>query len=153
MDSRSQKNLDSLYEPTRNRFSGFLAEVQILAGKKGLEYRAICGTRTFEEQAQLYAQGRTKPGKIVTNARPGSSFHNFGLAIDCGVFEGGKYLDKTNPRKAAAFHREAAKLCAKHGLRWGGNFKSIVDMPHYELDTKVTLAQMRTRKQNNLPLL
>lgn len=153
MDSRSQKNLNSLYEPTRNQFAGFLREAQILAGQKGLEYRAICGTRTFEEQAQLYAQGRTKPGKIVTNARPGSSFHNFGLAIDCGVFEGGKYLDETNPRKAAAFHREASKLCAKHGLRWGGNFKSIVDMPHYELDTEVTLAKMRLRKQQNLPLL
>jgi peptidoglycan L-alanyl-D-glutamate endopeptidase CwlK len=153
MDPRSQKNLDSLYEPTRNRFSRFLAEVQILAGQKGLEYRAICGTRTFEEQAKLYAQGRTKPGKIVTNARPGSSFHNFGLAIDCGVFEGGKYLDETNPRKADAFHREAAKLSAKHGLRWGGDFKSIYDAPHYEVDTKVTLAELRLRKEKNLPLL
>jgi peptidoglycan L-alanyl-D-glutamate endopeptidase CwlK len=153
MDPRTQKNLNSLYEPARSRFSDFLTEVQILAGKKGLEYRAICGTRTFEEQAELYAQGRTKPGKIVTNARPGSSFHNFGLAIDCGVFEGGKYLDASNSKKADLFHREAAKFCSKHGLRWGGNFKSIYDAPHYELDTKVTLAQMRARKRQNLPLL
>ena len=38
--------------------------------------------RTFEESAQLYAQGRTIPGAKVTNAKPGQSYHNYGLAID-----------------------------------------------------------------------
>src|ERR1043165_556102 len=38
--------------------------------------------RTFEEQNALYAQGRTKPGQIVTNAKGGQSYHNYGLAID-----------------------------------------------------------------------
>lgn len=38
--------------------------------------------RTFAEQTALYNQGRKTPGKIVTNAVAGSSFHNYGLAID-----------------------------------------------------------------------
>ncbi|SVE43245.1 uncharacterized protein METZ01_LOCUS496099, partial [marine metagenome] len=38
--------------------------------------------RTYAEQDDLYEQGRTEPGKIVTNARGGKSWHNFGLAID-----------------------------------------------------------------------
>jgi len=38
--------------------------------------------RTFAEQDAIYAQGRTKPGKIVTNSRGGLSYHNYGLAID-----------------------------------------------------------------------
>jgi peptidoglycan L-alanyl-D-glutamate endopeptidase CwlK len=153
MDKRSLKNLQTIYHHVLSNFTGFVNECQILAREKGLEYKCICGTRTFEEQAQLYAQGRTKPGKIVTNAKPGYSFHNFGLAIDCGVFEGGKYLDSTNPKKADSFHRQTAFICSKYGLRWGGNFKSIYDAPHFELNTKVTLAQLRLRKQKNLPLL
>lgn len=40
------------------------------------------GFRTNERQQELYEQGRTKPGKIVTWARPGQSFHNYGLAVD-----------------------------------------------------------------------
>lgn len=38
--------------------------------------------RTFAEQDALYAQGRTKPGSIVTYAKGGQSYHNFGLAVD-----------------------------------------------------------------------
>ena len=41
-----------------------------------------CGRRTMEEQAELYAKGRTKGGKIVTKAKPGQSYHNYGLAFD-----------------------------------------------------------------------
>jgi len=41
-----------------------------------------CGRRTMEEQTALFAIGRSAPGKIVTKARAGESFHNFGLAFD-----------------------------------------------------------------------
>lgn len=47
---------------------------------------ALLVTRTYcsvEEQDELYAQGRTKPGKVVTNAKGGESAHNFRLAFDC----------------------------------------------------------------------
>jgi peptidoglycan L-alanyl-D-glutamate endopeptidase CwlK len=46
--------------------------------------------RTFAEQDAIYAQGRTKPGKIVTNARKGLSYHNYGLAIDIVLIINGK---------------------------------------------------------------
>ena len=53
---------------------------------KALKGRAICRfshtLRTFKEQDDLYSQGRTRPGKIVTNAKGGDSYHNYGLAID-----------------------------------------------------------------------
>jgi peptidoglycan L-alanyl-D-glutamate endopeptidase CwlK len=41
-----------------------------------------CGRRTMEEQTALYAIGRTSLGKIVTKARAGESYHNYGLAFD-----------------------------------------------------------------------
>jgi D-alanyl-D-alanine carboxypeptidase len=43
------------------------------------------GLRTIAQQAALYARGRTSPGDIVTYAKPGSSAHNYGLAIDVGL--------------------------------------------------------------------
>jgi len=61
---------------------------------EALKGRAICRfsytLRTFAEQDAIYAQGRTKPGKIVTNARKGLSYHNYGLAIDIVLIINGK---------------------------------------------------------------
>jgi len=50
--------------------------------KQGLKVIITQALRTNEEQNELYAQGRTKPGNIVTNAKGGQSMHNYGLAID-----------------------------------------------------------------------
>lgn len=48
----------------------------------GLAFYLFSGLRTFEEQDELFAKGRTKEGKRVTNARGGYSWHNYGLAVD-----------------------------------------------------------------------
>src|SRR5699024_12775874 len=52
------------------------------AYKKGLYIMFSYGNRTAAQQNALYAPGRTKPGKIVTNARSGQSLHNYGVAFD-----------------------------------------------------------------------
>ena len=153
MDARSEKNLASLLPEVQSKFRAFVEEAQALAVSKGLQYVVICGTRTYQEQAALYRRGRDIPGPKVTNAPPGYSMHNFGLAIDMGVFEGKSYLDSDKPAKADAFHKAASAIAAKHGIRWGGNFKSIVDAPHFELDTKISLAELRNRKETGKPLL
>lgn len=50
--------------------------------KNNLRLRIVQGYRTFAEQDELYAQGRTKPGPIITKAKGGLSNHNYGLSID-----------------------------------------------------------------------
>lgn len=50
--------------------------------KAGTPFKVYSGLRTFEEQNELYAKGRTKPGNIVTKARGGQSMHNYGIAVD-----------------------------------------------------------------------
>lgn len=149
MDDRSESNLATLHPDVQGRFKEFIVEAQALAETRGLEYKVICGTRSWEQQEKIYAQGRTAPGKIVTKAPPGHSMHNFGLAIDCGVFRGGKYLDESEPKTASAMHKAAGELAKKHGIRWGGNFKSIVDEPHFEFDTPLKLTQLRDRKKSS----
>ena len=54
----------------------------LLLEQTGWEWIVVQGRRTIAEQNSLYAQGRTAPGNIVTNAQGGSSAHNFGLAVD-----------------------------------------------------------------------
>lgn len=97
--------------------------------------RIVQGLRTIEEQDALYAQGRTKPGKIVTKAKGGSSFHNYGLAIDFallydkdgnGSFESLSW-DVKDPR-----WMEVVKAFEDRGWFWGGKFSSIKDYPHLQ---------------------
>jgi len=143
IDERSAKNVATLHHKVQQLFRNWIAECQVLAKVYGYEYKAISGNRTWDEQAKLYSQGRTTAGKIVTNARPGYSNHNFGLAVDMGVFKDGKYLDAARPSESEAFHRKAADIAKKYDIEWGGDWKTFKDFPHFEYKIGKTLAQMR----------
>jgi peptidoglycan L-alanyl-D-glutamate endopeptidase CwlK len=92
--------------------------------------------RSSERQASLYAQGRTAPGKKVTNIDGvnSRSRHNYypSQAIDVCV-DGDPGPGKVAIWDTAAYE-PLGPLCAKHGLVWGGNFKSIHDYPHLEME-------------------
>lgn len=90
------------------------------------------GFRSMERQAELYAQGRTKPGKIVTNAKPGESKHNHGKAVDI-IFEKTLW---SNPRADWDTLGTVFKSLAKARnvkVSWGGDWKGFPDLPHFEL--------------------
>src|SRR5690606_7828810 len=55
--------------------------INTVEGELGIQLRITQGYRSIAEQDALYAQGRTAPGEIVTNARGGQSNHNYGLAL------------------------------------------------------------------------
>lgn len=143
LDERSAKNIATLHSKVQQLFKNWIAECQILAKAHGYEYKAISGNRTWDEQARLYAQGRTTPGKVVTNAKPGYSNHNYGIAVDMGVFKSGKYLDENSPAEAERFHAKAAQVAEKYDIEWGGNWKTFKDYPHFEYKTGKTLSQLR----------
>lgn len=156
IDERSAKYIETLIPEVKQAFIDFVLEAKELLKEEGLDYRVICGTRSWEAQEALYAKGRTAPGPKVTNARPGSSMHNFGLAIDCGVFRGKSYLDDGTPeeqRLADQMHKLCGALAPKHNLRWGGSFKSIYDAPHYEYNTPHSLAVLRIRREQKQSLI
>lgn len=86
--------------------------------------------RTKEEQDKLYAQGRTAPGSIVTNAKGSSysSMHQWGVAFDFYRNDGkGAYNDSDN------FFAKVGAIGKKLGLEWGGDWTSIKDRPHFQL--------------------
>jgi peptidoglycan L-alanyl-D-glutamate endopeptidase CwlK len=135
-DSRSETSIRTLNlkaQETARVFLGAFLNVTDYA------VRIISGTRTYAEQNLLYAQGRTRPGDKVTNARGGASNHNFGIAWDIGIFINGKYLDDGPQYKKAA----ALALAVTTGLEWGGNWTTIIDRPHYQLLTGKTIKEVR----------
>lgn len=118
------------------------------AAAQGITIKVISGTRTYAEQDALYAKGRTAPGAKVTNARGGFSNHNFGIAFDVGIFSGAKYVEES------PLYKVVGTLGKGIGLQWGGDWKSLVDEPHFEYNPKgYTLGQLRDRKSAGLALV
>src|SRR5262249_35079960 len=101
--------------------------------------RIISGTRTYAEQDALF-----KKRPKVTNARGGQSNHNFGIAWDIGIFDDGKYLGGDNRREDKAYTNLGAFIKERiRDLEWGGDWKTCVDKPHYQLATGKSVSQVR----------
>lgn len=120
------RSLDDLHPEIRVLADPFLADCKAA----GLDLIVTCTLRSLFEQAALYAQGRTSPGGIVTNAKPGQSAHNFGLAIDVVPVVDGKLIwSADNP-----VWQEIGNFGQARGLQWlgvpGSPFR---EMPHFQL--------------------
>lgn len=107
-----------------------------------VDFTITDGGRTVAMQQALYAKGRTKPGGIVTNADgiKNKSNHQaksdgYYHAVDLYPYVNGKidFNDKGNRLPVIAAHIMATARCLGIKINWGGNFKSIMDKPHFEL--------------------
>ncbi len=130
-DERSEKNIATLLPAAQRVAREWLSKAVPEGKKNGFAVKIIGGTRTYAEQEALYAQGRTKKGAKVTNARGGYSWHNFGLAFDFGLFSpsGQTYFGNSK------FYKELGKLAVGiPNTTWGGTWKNPVDEPHIQLD-------------------
>lgn len=121
-------------------FAAKLALFERKLAANGFKVMLTSGYRACQEQDRLYAIGRTKPGKKVTNARGGYSWHNFGLAADYAFIINGK-VTWNGPWEV--FGR-VARNC---GLEWGGSWTKFKDRPHVQMTRGKTLAQMRQAKR------
>jgi len=121
--------------------------------------------RTNAEQNQLYAQGRTilfnKSGKrlgIVTNAKGGNSYHNYGLAIDIvllvdrdrnGSFETARWNTREDVDKdGKSDWMEVVAIFKKYGWEWGGDWKRFPDMPHFQKTFGLSIARLKELTNN-----
>lgn len=146
IDPRSALTIATLLPGVQSRFRAFYKAANAAMKQHGLTVRFISGTRSYDEQTALYAKGRTAPGLKVTNAKAGFSNHNFGVAIDLGIFKAGKYL----PESPA--YAWLGPIGEANRLNWGGRWKSP-DRPHYEYPTGLTLAEMRIRVAIGKPVV
>jgi len=138
-DKISEDRLNQLHPLVRAKFKAFVEECE---STLNITLRVTEGLRTIEYQNSLYAQGRTKPGPIVTNARGGSSYHNYGLAIDVALLiNNGTKIDW------GFDYRKLRTIYPKYGLQWGLDWdkdgktraegdsasdEPIADAPHYQ---------------------
>lgn len=106
---------------------------------KGISIIITQGYRSIAEQNALYAQGRTKPGSVVTNAKGGYSYHNFKLAIDFAVLDSDGSVNWNVDRR----WREVGAIGQSLGLEWGGAWTSFKDYPHFQLTFGLSMAQLR----------
>ena len=98
-----------------------------LCRQQGLNVLIAQTKRDNEYQSELYAQGRTKPGSIVTNSKT-TTFHGAGLAFDfCKNVKGHEYDDP-------AFFAAVAAIAKAMGFSWGGDWRSFPDSPHLQWD-------------------
>lgn len=145
MDKISLERLSLMHPKVRSEAINLLEEVnKVLTGKAFV--RVTQTLRTIAEQDALYAQGRTVRGKIVTNARGGSSYHNYGLALDFVlVLNGGSISWDTNKDfdgDGIPDWMEVVAIFKKAGWTWGGDFRTIVDKPHFEKSFGFSTSQL-----------
>lgn len=112
-----------------------------LSSANQLDVRIIAAFRSWDESDRLYALGRNKPGSIVTNARGGNSYHNWGFAFDVAPFVNNVISD--DPTK----YNLLGRLGESVGLEWGGRFKSIVDLPHFQYTFGLTSYDLQNGKR------
>lgn len=132
----NSRSLDDLISPARERVQRFLDS----AKAAGIDLLVTSTYRDNDSQTALYAQGRTTPGKIVTNAKAGQSWHNYRCAVDVVPIVAGK------PRwdvKDEVWQKVGA-LGKAAGLEWAGDWKRFKEYPHFQYTGKLTLAQLQT---------
>ncbi len=140
LDKVTLTKIELLHPKLRGEVKAIYSEIAAALSGKAI-CRFTSTLRTFEEQDALYAQGRTKPGPVVTKARGGQSYHNYGLAIDIvllvdkdndGVFE--KPSWDTNGDfdvDGKSDWQEIVAIFKRHGWEWGGDWR-FLDLPHFQ---------------------
>lgn len=119
--------LDSLEPDFRIKVQQLLLAAEAVTGRKWI---ITAGRRTMAEQRAIYAQGRTAPGKVVSNAFPGSSAHNYGLAADLAPLN--VNLQGIDWNANRVLWENMADVAVEMGLTAGYYFKTIFDAPHVE---------------------
>ncbi len=103
--------------------------------KEGIDVIITSTYRDRDSQNALYAQGRTKPGAIVTNAKAGKSFHNYRVAFDfCPIVNG-----KCDWNNSATFTR-CGEIAESIGLEWAGRWVKFKEMAHCQYTKGLTIA-------------
>lgn len=139
----SQQRINQLYPGIRPLAYRVLEDIKTLAKRP---MNVVQGLRSLDEQLSLYAQGRTlagdqwsiiDSGKIVTNAKPGMSFHCYGLAFDCAWAGLDPYLAKETPEQRNILWQCYGGVVQSVGMTWGGKairlINGVIDLPHAEM--------------------
>ena len=131
-DPVTDKRIQTLHSKVQQHAFDFINDVE---AQLNIKLRVTQALRTIAEQNTLYAKGRTSPGSIVTNARGGQSYHNYGLAIDVVEIRGNTVNWNSN-------WTAIARISSIHGFTWGGHW-ATPDKPHFQMAFGLTIQQLQ----------
>jgi len=131
----NSRSLDELVAPAKDRVERFIA----LCDENGIDLLVTSTYRDHESQNALYAQGRTKVGKVVTNAQGGQSYHNWRCAVDVVPLINGKpNWDSSDPVWA-----KIGELGEQAGLEWAGRWRTFKELAHFQYTGGLTLTDLK----------
>lgn len=125
MNSITVSRLEKLYPALKVKAEQLIHKLEL----QDIDVEVSQGLRSWADQEALYAQGRTLPGKIVTNAKPEQSWHTFGCAFDFDI-QTSEGIDWTGNDEAWNATIAAGELL---GLYSGSEFRTFPDKPHFQL--------------------
>ena len=135
----NSRDLNELLPLVKSKVEEFIE----LCKQENIDLLVTSTYRDIESQNELYSQGRTKEGKIVTNARGGESFHNYRCALDIVPIVNGKPdWDGSHPVWA-----QIGEIGTKCGLEWAGNWKSFKELAHFQFTNGLTLSDLKAGKK------
>jgi len=150
----TSRKIDDLTFPAKIRALEFVHRCKVA----GLDMLVTCTYRDAEAQAALYAQGRTKPGRIVTNARPGESMHQYRVALDVVPMRHGKLVWGTSGNGIdddptdddiddLELWQRIAVIGESCGLEWAGRWKRFRELPHFQFTGGLTLDDFKAGRE------
>ena len=153
MDKITLSRIETAHPAVRAQLREIYSEVcQRLTGRAQCRFTEVL--RSNARQAELYAQGRSKPGKIVTNAKPGQSWHQYGLGIDfCLIIDGKEASWNTvtdYDHDSIADWMEVVNIFKEHGWEWSGDWKTFREAPHVQCTFGLPIAVAQSRKESGL---
>ena len=134
----NSRSVDDLLPQVKEKVEMFLQACK----DAGIDLIVTSTYRDEESQNELYAQGRTKPGSIVTNARGGWSYHNYRCAVDVVPVVNGKCdWDGSHPVWA-----DVGRLGKENGLDWAGEWVHFKELAHFQYTGGLTLMDLQQGK-------
>lgn len=138
----NSRKLSDLLPIVATKCQAFIANCQ----NSGIDVIITSTYRDNESQAALYAQGRTSPGKIVTNANAGQSFHNYKVAFDFVPIVNGK-----PSWDDSELFESCGKIGESLGLEWAGRWVKFKELAHMQYTEGLTIKDFqdgKTLKEN-----
>lgn len=121
------------------------------ARQRGIDIVITAEYRTVEEQNELYAQGRTAEGPVVTTLQGGDSYHNYGLAFDFAVLDenGNQHwdIDQDSNGNGKSDWEEVGQIGKDLGLEWGGDWEDFPDFPHFQETFGWTISDLKQAQE------
>lgn len=133
----NSRNINDLHPKVTAMCSEFINRCKA----QGIDVIITSTYRDAASQNELYAQGRTKPGKKVTNAKAGQSYHNWRVAFDFVPIVNGKA--QWNDLKT---FNKCGEIAESVGLEWAGRWTRFKEMAHCQYTGGLKLADFQAGK-------